>query len=126
MSAALTQANRMLSGELHARAQTMRAACWLARLDLEGAVLRLLSAKGLDVAGSTMRSKLSCLEVKYVGSDPALVADALYAWAALSQAAHHHAFELAPTLAEVSDLLEKVARISVAADQETSGGRQPK
>jgi hypothetical protein len=34
-----------------------------------------------------------------------------YAWNALSHACHHHAYELAPTLAELADWIRTVERL---------------
>lgn len=48
-----------------------------------------------------MRSKLAALEVAYRRVDPTVAQRAQYAWDRLSNAAHYHAFELTPSLAEV-------------------------
>ncbi len=108
MSIFLAHAQRVLDGSGVAHHQRLRAACWLVRTELEATVQRLVESQGLIVARATMRSRMSCLEVLR----PDLAADAQYAWTMLSQATHHHAYNLSPTLAEVRHLAQIVTDLS--------------
>ena len=47
---------------------------------------------------------LGCVESLYIEDDPQIAASAQYAWDRLSEASHHHAYELAPTHVEVEGL----------------------
>ena len=84
-----------------------RMACWLARSALEQAIERLLGARGIQAgARASARSKLTCLEVTYEGTDVPVRAQ--YAWSRLSEACHHHAYELTPISSEAKHLIELV------------------
>jgi hypothetical protein len=76
-----------------------RASALLACRALEGTVHRLWERRTLDLQGCPMRVQLICLRT-YLG-DADLAARAGHAWSALSRACHHHAYELAPTAAEL-------------------------
>lgn len=103
----LAQARALLDGRMSVKSHSARAAAWLTRSALEDIVRELVRAKGAEPGRASNRSVLSCLEVLY-GDQSDLVVDAQYAWDALSRAAHHHAYELAPTVAEVTDLMRRV------------------
>lgn len=115
----LSGAEAVLGGS---SANRNRIACWFARTALERVVDRLLVGQGVDAGEATMRSRLSCLQV--VLDDPALIASAEYTWARLSNACHHHAFQLEPSLVETRHLLENVRILLHAAEgrQLTQGG----
>jgi hypothetical protein len=108
MSAFLAHAQQVLDGTGVVHHQRLRAACWLVRIELESTVRSLLEEQGVAVAGARMRSQLTCLEV--LRHDVA--ADAHYAWSMLSQATHHHAYNLSPSLAEVRNLAQIVTDLS--------------
>ena len=108
MSAFLAHAQRVLDGRGVVHHQRLRAACWLVRIELETTVRRLLEEQGVAVAGARMHSQLTCLEV--FRQD--LAVDAQYAWTMLSQATHHHAYDLSPSLAEVRNLAQIVTDLS--------------
>lgn len=108
MSTFLAHAQRVLDGTGVVHHQRLRAACWLVRIELETTVRRLLEEQGVVVAGARMHSQLTCLEV--LRQD--LGADAQYAWTMLSQATHHHAYSLSPSLAEVRNLAQIVTDLS--------------
>ena len=110
------QARLLLDGGVALSNQSIRAACWLARLALEDAVRQALVAKNLDPGDASMRSLISCLESAYSDDRPDLVIHAEYAWAGLSRAAHYHAFELSPTLSEARNLLALVGGLSLDGD----------
>lgn len=93
-----------------------RVACWIARSALEALVLRMLALRGLRAGRSTMRSQLTCLEVA-VPEPPGLATNVEYTWSRLSNACHHHAYQLDPSLAEVRSLLDNVRAIQAAADR---------
>lgn len=88
-----------------------RAACWIARAALENVVDDLLLAKNCSAHEATMRSKLTVLQVacREEGDVPLR---AEYAWSRLSQACHHHAFELSPTASEVHTLIRLVGELA--------------
>ncbi|HHV20032.1 MAG TPA: hypothetical protein GXZ30_00600 [Propionibacterium sp.] len=100
----------LLAGHSHSN----RAACWIARAALESAVDDLLALRKREAPGATMRSKLTVLEVAYE-QNPKVPALAQYAWDRLSNASHHHAFELSPAAAEVKHLIEIVRKLVIAA-----------
>lgn len=112
MNELLARAEQILSGEVAVPAHSARAACWLARAALEEAVRDLLLARRLDPGAASMRTRLSCLESACMATDSAAVRQAAYAWAALSDATHHHAFELSPTLSEARHLVDLVTKLS--------------
>lgn len=107
----LDQARAVLAGESsmsHHRAA--RAACWIARTALELGVTDILDANRRPCADASMRSKLICLDAVAAAPDPVKIA-ARAAWAGLSRASHQHAYELAPTVGEVQELLSMVSQV---------------
>lgn len=118
MSDLLAQATTVLAGGRSVTVESRRGACWLARAALEDAVRDLLLAAGHDPGNSSMRAQLACLESAYpldAPGSPTLAAR--HAWIGLSAAAHHHAFQLAPTVAEVEHLLRLVAWVTAPNDR---------
>ena len=101
---------------------SLRRTCWLARTALEGVVRQLLDAKGVAADRASERARLSCLEGVYLDHrDLAHKAD--FAWSRLSEACHQHAYELAPTYAEVQHLVvlvEELAGLSQKNHEEAS------
>lgn len=93
-----------------ANAHSARAACWIARAALESAVDELLDSMKCSAPSASMRNKLTVLQVACDTADD-LPARADYAWNRLSQACHHHAFELSPTATEVRHLIQVVSTI---------------
>ena len=112
MTSLLVQADDLLRGAITIPSESLRGACWLGRAALEETVRQQLEDAGHPVGTASMRSMLACLESATGLSTPQLARDAKYAWIGLSQAAHHHAYELAPTVAEVRHLLGLVARVA--------------
>lgn len=108
---ALDQANALLSGELPVRVHSVRAAAWVARTALEATLVELVRAKGCDPGDATARTMLGCVESLYADDDPQIAASAQYTWDRLSEASHHHAYELAPTHVEVGVLVAVVRSI---------------
>ena len=108
----LAQAQAVLDGAAPGR---NRMACWIARAALEEAVRERLQHRGLAAGTGSMRSLLTCFEVAYA-KEPHLVDGAEHAWAGLSNACHHHAFELAPTATEAQRLIDTVHWVASASD----------
>jgi len=115
MTAPLDQATAILNGTLPVRIHAPRAAAWITRSALEDILRDLIRAKGVEPGKAKTRSLLSCIEVLYQDSDPQLPLRAQYAWDALSEACHHHAYELAPTVAEVRSLIDTVTGLRASA-----------
>lgn len=89
-----------------------KATALLARQALEQAIDRLWEDKGLALAGCPARAQLLCLPA-YVG-DARLAARIAETWGELSDACHHHAYELAPSGAELGAWLTEVESLVVA------------
>lgn len=113
MSAAslLDEAQAVLDGSAPER---NRMSCWLARAALEMAVRDRLEARNRPPGTASMRSLLTCIEVAYA-DDPALIDRSEHAWAGLSNACHHHAFQLTPTAEEAQRLIDSVRLIAAKA-----------
>lgn len=107
----LAQARELLRRSGPEEPHAVRAACWVARSALEDELRSLLAREGASVNGASTRSALVVLRV-IAKDDPELTLRTEYAWARLSDAAHHHAYELAPTLAEARSLIETVEWIA--------------
>ena len=86
-----------------------RASALLAQRALETVVRRWWEERAMDLGGCPMRVQLIFLRT-YFG-DAELAARAGHAWSALSRACHHHAYELAPTAAELRAWLEVVEQL---------------
>lgn len=106
----LDQARAVLTGTIQVpEAVTTRVAAFLARRALEDAVMAWCRTVSVHLDRTTMRSKLIVIRVLH-GEEIANVACA--AWAGLSQACHYHAYELAPSAAQLRRLLDLVARVA--------------
>lgn len=75
-----------------------RACTWLIRLALEHALDDFWAAHRPAITAANRRAQLIALTRTV---DPDLGRQATELWHALSRAAHHHAYELAPTAAEL-------------------------
>lgn len=103
----LAQAQRLLK-KANAEGLTARLAAVLARQALEEVVDQRCAQVGVTAPWASARSKLIVLRAL----DTAAAADtAALAWNELSNACHVHAYELAPSAAEVSQLCEQVASL---------------
>jgi hypothetical protein len=91
-----------------------RASAILGCRALEATLRHLWERRALDLQGQPMRVQLICLRA-YLG-DAELAARAGHAWAALTRACHHHAYELAPTAAELQAWLSMVDALVAKAD----------
>ena len=86
-----------------------RAAALLARQALEQGLDEYWRERGMPLNELATRPQLICLR-EYLG-DPILAGRAHHAWAALSEACHHHPYELAPGHGELTTWLAAVAEL---------------
>lgn len=96
----LVEAERLLGQGSGQPGAWPRASVWLTRLALESALDELWADRLPQARGAPMRAQLLLLPHHV---DEAVATRARQAWLGLSRAAHHHAFELAPTAAELRD-----------------------
>lgn len=87
--------------------QNARLAAVLARQALESIVEARCSSVDEGAVHASMKVKLIVLYA--LAPDDESVRTLDYAWGRLSQACHHHAYELSPTVTEVRNLCESVA-----------------
>jgi hypothetical protein len=108
---AVTSARQLLDSRSDATAGLWPRACaFLARQALEAAVDEIWAARP-STSGMTkckMRSQLICLPT-YL--DAGLAREIAYVYSALSEACHYHAYELAPTAAEIAHWLATIDRL---------------
>jgi len=88
-----------------------RAAALLTRQALEEVIDAALAPRIPDLDGVSMRVKLACLTEL---TDPAAAHEAAWLWARLSTACHHHPYDLAPTGAELTHWIDRVAALAVS------------
>ncbi len=106
----LDAVDRLLDGEVTAAGGVWsRATAWILRLALEQAVDDLWHRVAPDLARCPMRAQLLALRV-YAGPGTAAAVAAL--WSALSRAAHHHDYDLAPDVADLRRWREQTAALS--------------
>lgn len=91
--------------------QSLRMVCWLLRSVLEQSFEHLARAQGVELGTATGVTRLVCLRSLYKDVAPELADEAEATWIRLSQAVHHHAYELSPTLGEVEGLVEMVVGV---------------
>ena len=89
-----------------------RAAALLARQALEESLDTYWLSRSLPLSSCPTRPQLLCLGT-YLGDAP-LAARVHHTWSALSDACHHHAYELAPTAEELGTLFDTVADLLAA------------
>ena len=82
-----------------------RAAAFLGRQALEEGLDRLWAIRAPGLARCPARAQLACLP-RYIR--PGVAEQGAYVWWALSRACHHDPYDLAPTVAEIRDLLAVV------------------
>ena len=88
-----------------------RAAALLGRQALELLLAELWQRRAPGTEEASMRAQLICLP-RYL--DAALAGRVAYAWGALSDACHQHAYELAPTAPELRRWLHVVEELGDA------------
>lgn len=120
----LAHARAVLAGE-HAvlNFQSARYAAFLARQALEETVRRWSHAEGMTDPRIPMRSRL--IGMRVLLGEPTGVVLATTAWQGLSHACHHHAYELAPTTAEVQHLIDCVGGLVELIGVAGEGGDRP-
>jgi hypothetical protein len=95
----LAEADRLLTTVVPGtRGRWPRACAWLIRLALEQALDDYWARVLPEAASCGMRAQLLLLPA-YAGGD--IAQRAREAWTGLAQAGHHHAYDLAPTAAEL-------------------------
>ncbi|MBF6362652.1 hypothetical protein IU447_21330 [Nocardia farcinica] len=113
----LAAVDRLLDGEVSdAGGVWSRATAWILRLALEQAVDDLWRRVAPDLVRCPMRAQLLALRVY---ATPATAARVGALWAALSRAAHHHDYDLAPAVADLRRWREQTA--DLAAELVTTG-----
>lgn len=111
----LAAVDRLLDGQVTAAGGVWsRATAWILRLSLEQAVDDLWERVAPDLARCPMRAQLLALRA-YAGPGTAAAVAAL--WSALSRAAHHHDYDLAPAVADLRRWREQTAALSAALAQ---------
>jgi hypothetical protein len=108
----LDEADRLLTTVApKTRGRWPRACAWLIRLALEKSLDDFWAARLPEAKACSMRAQLLLLPW-YAGVEVAT--DARDAWFGLARATHHHAYELAPTAAELRTWHELVSKITKA------------
>jgi hypothetical protein len=106
------EADRLLTTVVpETRGRWPRACAVLIRLALEKTLDDFWTARLPEAENCSMRAQLLLLP-RYAG--PEVASDARDAWFGLARATHHHAYELAPTAAELRTWHELVSKISKA------------
>jgi hypothetical protein len=97
-----------------------RCAAWMIRLAVEHEIDTVWRRRRPEVLACNRRSQLLALGVVLDGE---IQHRATALWTALSRAAHHHHYELAPTAAELRSWLREARRLcaDLAAPTETKG-----
>jgi hypothetical protein len=108
----LTAADQLLTSPVPgAGAQWPRACALLIRLALEMTLDRFWARVLPEAAGCGMRQQLLLLPL-YTVDLPGAAGLAREAWLGLAGAAHHHAYELAPTAAELRTWHSEVTQLA--------------
>jgi hypothetical protein len=98
-TALLATAEALLDGAFHVAAGLRsRGAALLARQALEQALHEFWQARAPDVRRCRVRTQIQCLAAFL---EPEPVAAAATAWNRLSEACHHHPYDVAPAAAEL-------------------------
>ncbi|MFB7875944.1 hypothetical protein ACFC06_11875 [Nocardia sp. NPDC056064] len=112
MEERLAAAEHLLTGAVpDAGGVWSRAVAWILRLALEQAVDELWAQIAPELMRCPMRAQLLALRV-YAGPETAGQVGAL--WAALSRAAHHLDYEMAPGVTDLSRWREQTAALAAA------------
>ncbi|MFG1791539.1 hypothetical protein [Nocardia sp. NPDC049149] len=108
----LDTVDRLLSGSVtDAGGLWSRATAWILRIALEQSVDELWLRTAPALARCPMRAQLIALRT-FAGVEAAAQVAAL--WAALSRAAHHHDYELAPSVTDLRRWREQTVAIAAA------------
>jgi hypothetical protein len=109
VEALLGVAERLLASDSRWFTGWPRISALLMRAALESIVVSYWDRVGADVASASMSHQLIVLRA-YAYEDTAAAARST--WYGLSRAAHHHAYDLAPTAAELLAWLGSVRKVS--------------
>ncbi|MBJ8348839.1 hypothetical protein [Antrihabitans sp. YC2-6] len=104
----LWNAQQLLDGTLPTGQPPARLSAFLARQALEMMITQRCQELGAEIPYATTNSKLVVLRAL---ADDEIADAASTAWSGLSNACHHHAYELSPTVGEVRHLCELVAAL---------------
>jgi hypothetical protein len=116
----LAAADRLLTSPVPgAGAQWPRACALLIRLALEMTLDRFWGRALPPAANCGMRQQLLLLP-RYTADQPAAAGLARAAWLGLAGATHHHAYELAPTAAELRTWHRAVAELATLLSAQAS------
>lgn len=99
-----------------------RSGAVLARQALEEALRILWSTTTPELADTSMRAQLLCATDRI---DAETAGQLSYTWAALSRACHHHAYELAPTVGELTGWIDDVDTIVAAVRARSASAEGP-
>jgi hypothetical protein len=106
----LSEAGRLLTTVVpESRGRWPRCCAWLIRLAMERSLDEYWARVLPDGAECSMRAQLLLLP-RY--ADAHTVEDVTEAWLGLARVTHHHAYDLAPTAAELRHWLELVTSIT--------------
>ena len=97
-----------------------RAAALLGRQALEAGLDAYWAGRGIALGDCATRPQLICLR-SYLPDAP-LAARVHHAWGALSDACHHHGYELAPTAQELGTLFDTVGDLLAVVDEGSAQG----
>lgn len=102
----------MARSDARSRGVWPRAAAHLCRQALEQCLREYWSKRAPKLAGVSMKAQLACLPEYF--ADAELAGRVRVVWGRLSDACHHHVYELAPTAAELRRWIEVVGEFGVA------------
>lgn len=113
----LLEAARVLLTRPDAKARGFwpRAAAHLCRQALEASLQQWWKLRLPGMESASMRAQLACLPT-YLKNDE-LAGRIAYTWSGLSNACHHHTYELAPTSAELEGWISAVLSFVIATGQ---------
>lgn len=98
-----------------------RAAAFLGRQALEDAIAEVWPGPAAGLARCSMSAQLTCLP--FYLDDPDIGYRARQCWYALSSACHAHPYELAPTVSELTALLDEVQAFVAVHSSDQEGRR---
>lgn len=112
----LTAARALLADEAETAGGWPRMVALLTRQALERALSDFWEARPATagLSSSTRKSQLACLPF-YL--DAGIAREASYVWAVLSDACHYHAYELAPTVGELTGWIAAVSGLTQSMNQ---------
>ncbi|MPY94440.1 MAG: hypothetical protein GEV08_15680 [Acidimicrobiia bacterium] len=110
--------------EAFGNASWHRSSALLARQALEAGIDRFWQAQSLEMRGVPRKRQLICLP--WYLEDAAAARQVHETWAGLSNACHHHAYDLAPTAVELRAWFNDVAKALRLLDQSRAAEARPR